>query len=146
MSGSLLAALMMDFTRCSKSPRYLVPATTDAISNEMIRFFAKTLDIEPSAILRAMPSTIADFPTPGSPMSMGLFFFLLPRISISLEISRSRPTTGSSLPSAAALVRSMPNSQMSFTGSFFGACSASLTSSPSSLVSLCLSSIPFFDI
>ena len=60
----------------------------------------------PEAMRWAIPSTMADFPTPGSPMSMGLFFFLRPRISMTREISLSRPTTGSSLPSRAARVRS----------------------------------------
>ena len=55
----------------------------------------------------ASPSTIALLPTPGSPMSMGLFFFLRHSISIIRAISAVRPTTGSSLPSSAACVKSV---------------------------------------
>ena len=58
-------------------------------------------------------ATMADLPTPGSPMSIGLFFLRRPRISITRAISMSRPTTGSSFPSRAAFVRSYPNSSMS---------------------------------
>ena len=146
MSGSLLTVLIMSLTLFSKSPRYLVPATTEAMSREMMRFLARTGDIDPSAILRAMPSTIADLPTPGSPISIGLFFFLRPRISITLEISLSRPTTGSSLPSAAALVKSTPNSVMSAPLSLCCSSELSCSSSPSSLVSPPRGRSPFLSI
>ena len=54
----------------------------------------------------ASPSTIAVLPTPGSPISTGLF--LVRRLSTWIErrISSSRPITGSSLPARAASVRS----------------------------------------
>ena len=64
----------------------------------------------------ASPSTMALLPTPGSPINIGLFFFLRPRISMMRCISFSRPTQGSSLPSAAACVRSVP--KVSRTGVF----------------------------
>ena len=54
----------------------------------------------------AKPSTIADLPTPGSPINTGLFFFLRLSICIVRCISCSRPTTGSNSPSAAAFDRS----------------------------------------
>src|SRR5437870_8975847 len=54
----------------------------------------------------ASPSTIAVFPTPGSPMSAGLFFLRRERISITRSISFWRPIVGSSRPSAASWVRS----------------------------------------
>src|SRR5467141_1961815 len=54
----------------------------------------------------ASPSTIAVFPTPGSPMSTGLFFLRRDRISITRSISFWRPIVGSSWPSAASWVRS----------------------------------------
>ena len=146
MSGSALTVFMMSFTLFSKSPRYLVPATTEAMSRDMMRFLARTGDIEPSAILRAMPSTIADLPTPGSPMSIGLFFFRRPRISITLDISLSLPTTGSSFPSVAALVRSVPNSVMSAPFSLCVSSELSCISSPSSLVSPPLGRSPFLSI
>ena len=49
----------------------------------------------------AIPSTIAVLPTPGSPISAGLFFVRRERISIVCSISSARPITGSSLPSRA---------------------------------------------
>ncbi|HPB04313.1 MAG TPA: hypothetical protein PLH00_05700, partial [Bacteroidaceae bacterium] len=61
-------------------PRYFVPATTAAMSSERILFpnnMGETLRV---IILWASPSTIADLPTPGSPISIGLFF--LRRVSI----------------------------------------------------------------
>ena len=112
ISGLVLASFMIALRRFSKSPRYFVPATTDAMSRDISLFFASTGEILPPAIRWAIPSTMADFPTPGSPISIGLFFFLRPRISITRAISVSRPTTGSSLPSAAALVRSNPKSSI----------------------------------
>ena len=112
MSGFELASLIIDLRRFSKSPRYFVPATTKAISKEIRRFLAKAGDMLPPAILNAIPSTIADFPTPGSPISIGLFFLRRPRISMTRAISVSLPTTGSSFPSAAAFVRSKPKSSI----------------------------------
>lgn len=58
--------------------------------------------------LKAHPSEIAVFPTPGSPISTGLFFVLLERIWIHLRISSSLPITGSSFPALAIAVRSFP--------------------------------------
>src|SRR5881296_3295960 len=54
----------------------------------------------------ANPSTMAVFPTPGSPISTGLFFLRRERISITRSISFCRPIVGSSWPSAASWVRS----------------------------------------
>ena len=59
-------------------------------------------------IRSASPSAIADFPTPGSPISNGLFFFLLLSICDTLSISFSLPTTGSNFSSSARLVMSLP--------------------------------------
>jgi len=50
----------------------------------------------------ARPSAIAVLPTPGSPMSAGLFFVRRDRIWMTRSISFSRPMTGSSLPMRAA--------------------------------------------
>jgi hypothetical protein len=55
------------------------------------------------------PSAIAVLPTPGSPISTGLFFVRRESTWITRRISSSRPTTGSSLPCSAASVRSRPN-------------------------------------
>ena len=59
-------------------------------------------------ILKASPSAIADFPTPGSPISRGLFFFLLLKICETLWISLSLPITGSSWSFSASNVMSLP--------------------------------------
>ena len=56
----------------------------------------------------ASPSTIAVLPTPGSPMSTGLFFVRRESTWITRRISWSRPITGSSLPCSARSTRSMP--------------------------------------
>ena len=62
----------------------------------------------------ARPSTTAVLPTPGSPISTGLFFVRRERICMIRSISVSRPTHGSSLPSAASFVRLRPNWSSSF--------------------------------
>ena len=54
----------------------------------------------------ARPSAMAVLPTPGSPISTGLFFVRRDRTWIVRRISSSRPITGSSLPSRATSVRS----------------------------------------
>ena len=71
---------MMTFILSSNCPRYFVPATIDVISKEIIRFSCRFLGQSPFNILIARPSTIAVFPQPGSPIIIGLFFFLLDRI------------------------------------------------------------------
>ena len=58
----------------------------------------------------AMPSAIAVLPTPGSPMSTGLFFVRRDSTSIVCSISDSRPITGSIRSSRAIAVRSVLNS------------------------------------
>ena len=60
----------------------------------------------PRTMRCAMPSTIAVLPTPGSPMSTGLFFVRRESTCITRRISSSRPMTGSILPLRAASVRS----------------------------------------
>ena len=60
-------------------------------------------------IFWARPSTIAVLPTPGSPISTGLFFVRRDRICMTRSSSRVRPMTGSSAPSRAAWVRLRPN-------------------------------------
>ena len=51
---------------------------------------------------------MAVLPTPGSPISTGLFFVLRDRIWMTRRISASRPITGSSLPARASATRSRP--------------------------------------
>ena len=59
-------------------------------------------------IRRARPSTIAVLPTPGSPISTGLFFVRRESTCITRRISLSRPMTGSIFPCRASAVRSRP--------------------------------------
>ncbi len=96
------------FRRSSNSPRYFAPASIDPMSRAISRLFLSPSGTSPSAMRIASPSTIAVFPTPGSPISTGLF--LVRRLStwITRRISSSRPMTGSILPSAARAVRSWP--------------------------------------
>ncbi len=93
----------------SNSPLYLAPATSAPISSATTRLFLSVSGISPCMILWASPSTMAVFPTPGSPISTGLFFVLLESTWTTLLISSSRPITGSSLSFAAIAVRSRPN-------------------------------------
>ena len=65
-----------------------------------------TYTAPPWTILWARPSTMAVFPTPGSPIRQGLFLVLLLRIWIRRTISCSLPTTGSSWSCLACSVRS----------------------------------------
>ena len=60
----------------------------------------------PAAMRCATPSTAAVLPTPGSPISTGLFLVRRDRTCIERRISSSRPITGSSLPARASSVRS----------------------------------------
>ena len=114
MCGFFPSSFRIAFILSSNCPRYFVPATIEPISSDTTLFPCSTLETFFFAILIASPSAMADFPTPGSPMSTGLFFFLLPRICASLSISFSLPTTGSNLSSIAAFVRSYP--KLSSTG------------------------------
>ena len=78
------------------------------MSRETRRLFFSDSATSPATMRWARPSTTAVLPTPGSPMSTGLF--LVRRVStwLTRRISASRPMTGSSLPAAAMAVRSMP--------------------------------------
>ena len=63
----------------------------------------------PVTIFWDSPSTMAVLPTPGSPMSTGLFLVRRDSTCMTRSISRSRPMTGSSLRSRASWVRLRPN-------------------------------------
>ena len=117
MLGLFSSSLIMALRRSSNCPRYFVPATTAVISSATMRLSKSIRDVLRSTMRCASPSTIADLPTPGSPMRMGLFFLRRLRICDIRSISFSRPTTGSSLPSAAAAVISTP--KLSSTGVSF---------------------------
>ena len=91
----------------SNSPLYFEPATIDDKSSETILLSFNVDGTFPLYISCARPSTMADFPTPGSPTRQGLFFVLLLSICITLSISLSLPTMGSNLLSAAIFVKSL---------------------------------------
>ena len=84
---------MILFNFSSNSPRYLVPATKEDISIDIIFLFFKAFGTSPFFILLASSSTIALFPTPASPIKRGLFLFFLNSVSVIKSISFSRPTT-----------------------------------------------------
>ena len=92
--------------RSSNSPRYLEPASNEPRSSARSFLFFRLSGTSPLTMRCARPSTIAVLPTPGSPISTGLFFVRRDRTWIVRRISSSRPMTGSSLPSRAASVRS----------------------------------------
>ena len=100
---------MIFFRRSSNSPRYFVPATSDPMSSVRTRLFSSVSGTSPVTIRWARPSAIAVLPTPGSPISAGLFFVRRDRIWMTRSISFSRPMTGSSLPARASSVRLMPS-------------------------------------
>ncbi|MCY1446979.1 hypothetical protein D9M71_635760 [compost metagenome] len=74
------------------------PAIKAPISNEKTILSFKFSGTSPSTILCAKPSAMAVLPTPGSPISIGLFFVLRVKICNTRRISSSRPITGSSFP------------------------------------------------
>ncbi len=94
-------------SRSSNSPRYFAPATMDPMSSETTVLSRRLSGTSPATMRWASPSTIAVLPTPGSPISTGLF--LVRRLStwMTRRISLSRPMTGSSSPSRARAVRSV---------------------------------------
>ena len=95
-------------SRSSNSPRYFAPATIAARSRETSRLSRNDSGTSPATIRWARPSTTAVLPTPGSPISTGLFLVRRDSTWTTRRISLSRPITGSSLPSRAAAVRSTP--------------------------------------
>ncbi len=101
-------SLRTAFSRSSNSPRYLAPATMAPRSRATTRLSFSPSGTSPRTIRWASPSAMAVLPTPGSPMSTGLFFVRRLRTWMTRRISSSRPMTGSSLPARAASVRSRP--------------------------------------
>ena len=81
--------------RSSNSPRYFAPATSAPISRANSFLSFKPSGTSPFTIRCARPSTTAVLPTPGSPISTGLFLVLRERIRTTFRISSSRPITGS---------------------------------------------------
>ena len=95
------------FSRSSNSPRYFAPAISAPMSSaSSFLSWIRLSGTSPLTMRSASPSAIAVLPTPGSPISTGLF--LVRRLSTCMvrRISSSRPMIGSILPSRAASVRS----------------------------------------
>ena len=107
------------------------------MSSTSTRLFFSVSGTSPATMRCARPSTMAVLPTPGSPISTGLF--LLRRCStwIARRISSSRPITGSSLPLRARSVRS---SVYFFSASRWPSASAESTVAPPRTASMAASS------
>ncbi|MNL75543.1 hypothetical protein D3C87_2013670 [compost metagenome] len=71
--GLSLSDLSTPFRRCSKSPRYLVPASSAPMSSEYTTASARISGTSFCVMRQAKPSAIAVLPTPASPTSSGLF-------------------------------------------------------------------------
>src|ERR1700730_15688124 len=117
------------FSRSSNSPRYLAPAISEPMSSAMTRRSRSDSGTSPETIRWASPSTIAVLPTPGSPISTGLFLVRRESTWITRRISSSRPITGSSLPCSAACVRSWPKRSSGLWSSSWPPCAAELAAS-----------------
>ncbi len=100
-------SLSTAFRRSSNSPRNLAPAISAPMSSDSTRLPRSPSGTSPLTMRWARPSTIAVLPTPGSPISTGLFLVRRCRTWMVRRISSSRPITGSSLPLSARSVRSM---------------------------------------
>ena len=93
------------FKRCSKSPRYLVPASKAPISREYTTASARISGTSFWVMRQAKPSAMAVLPTPASPTNSGLFLRRRHRIWMVRSTSYSRPISGSILPSLASWFR-----------------------------------------
>ena len=80
-----------------------MPATSEPMSSAITRLSRRPSGTSPSTMRRASPSTIAVLPTPGSPMSTGLFFVRRDSTWMIRRISSSRPMTGIDLARARGL-------------------------------------------
>ena len=94
-------------SRSSNSPRNFAPASSAPTSRDKMRASFMLSGQSPLIMRRAKPSAIAVLPTPGSPISTGLFFDRRLSTCMQRRISSSRPITGSIFPDCARSVRSM---------------------------------------
>ena len=78
-SASIIS-LITDFNLSSNSPRNFAPAIKAPISSAIIRLSFIPSGTSCETIRNAIPSAIAVLPTPGSPISTGLFLVLRPNI------------------------------------------------------------------
>ena len=99
-------SLITAFSLSSNSPRNLAPATSAPRSKDKSRLLVRLSGTSPETMRRASPSTMAVFPTPGSPMRTGLFLVRRESTCITRRISSSRPITGSIFSWRARAVRS----------------------------------------
>ena len=74
--SSLASSFSTAFKRSSNSPRNFAPAISAPISRDKTRLFLSPSGTSELIIRWARPSAIAVLPTPGSPMSTGLFLVL----------------------------------------------------------------------
>ena len=95
-----MTSLRNALSRSSNSPRNFAPAIIEPMSMATILLFLSDSGTSPLTMRRARPSTMAVLPTPGSPMSTGLFFVRRESTCMTRRISSSRPMTGSILPCA----------------------------------------------
>src|SRR5690606_4240645 len=95
------------FSRSSNSPRNLAPAISAPMSSDSTRLPRRPSGTSPLTMRWARPSAIAVLPTPGPPISTGLFLVRRCSTWMVRRISSSRPITGSSLPISLRAVRSM---------------------------------------
>ena len=103
-----VTSLRKALRRSSNSPRNFAPAIIAPISMATSFLFLSDSGTSPLTMRRARPSTMAVLPTPGSPMSTGLFLVRRERTCMVRRISSSRPMTGSIFPRLANSVRSRP--------------------------------------
>ncbi len=94
------------FSRSSNSPRYFAPAISAPMSSAISFLLRRLSGTSPLTMRSARPSAIAVLPTPGSPISTGLFLVRRDSTCMVRRISSSRPMIGSILPCSAASVRS----------------------------------------
>ena len=106
--SDFFTSLSTAFSRSSNSPRYLAPAIRLPISRAKMVLSFRLPGTSPFTIRCARPSAMAVLPTPGSPMSTGLFLLFRDRMRMTFRISSSRPMTGSSLFWRARSTRSEP--------------------------------------
>ncbi len=138
--SSFAMSVRTAFRRSSNSPRYFAPASSSAMSSTSSRLPFSDSGTSPLTMRCASPSTMAVLPTPGSPISTGLFFVRRCRIWIVRRISSSRPITGSSLPCRARSVRSIV---YFFSASRCDSASALLTFAPPRTASIAAMSAVF---
>ena len=86
-----MISLIILLSLVSNSPRYFVLESILAISTEIIFLPFNFSGTKDASILLASSSTMADLPTPASPIKIGLFLFFLKSISIIEFISLSLP-------------------------------------------------------